>query len=199
MPKKPKKWAPVLVILIVLAAATAVGVTLGFMFKRTNTVKNTFTPAQVSCTVHEKLDGSDISDGSAAIGKEKSDIRVRNTGNVKEYLRVRLVTYFVDENGNITGSAPSVIPEITLNSGWIEGKNNTYYYTEPVDPGEYTGTEMCKPFTLIEKEVLRGTTVTTVYQVVEVFAEAIQAEPDTAAKEAWNVTIDKSGTITAAN
>ncbi len=94
---------------------------------------------------------------------------------------------------------PSVFPEITLNSGWIEGNNNIYYYTEPIDSGEYTKNEMCKPFTLIEKEVLRGTTVTTVYQVVEVFAEAIQAEPDTAAKEAWNVTIDKSGTITAAN
>ena len=41
----------------------------------------------------------------------------------------------------------------------------------------------------------------TLEDIIKEFGSAAQdpAEPDTAAKEAWNVTIDKSGTITAAN
>ena len=187
MHKKLKKW----VAAAVLVAVAAVGVTLAFMFKKAN-VKNTFVPAEVACTVHEKLDGKDITD-AAAKGGEKSDIRVENTGKVSEYLRVRLVSYFVDSEGNVTGAEPSVYPDITLNDGWIAGSNHTYYYTEPVEPGGYTY-EMCQPFTLAKKTLRDGTTI---YQVVEVFAEAVQAEPADAAHEAWGVTVE-DGTITVA-
>lgn len=53
---------------------------------------------------------------------------------------------------------------------------------------------MCQPFTLAEKELLGGTTI---YQVVEVFAEAVQAEPADAAQEVWGVTVE-NGIITTA-
>lgn len=187
MHKKPKKRV---IAAAVLVAVAAVGVTLAFMFKKAN-VKNTFVPAEVSCTVHEKLDGKDITE-SAAKGGEKSDIRVENTGKVKEYLRVRMVSYFVDTDGNITGVEPSVYPKVDLNDGWIEGENHTYYYTKPIESGGYTPA-MCKPFTLEEKTLRDGTMI---YQVVEVFAEAIQAEPADAAHEAWGVTVE-NGVITA--
>ncbi len=174
-----------------LVAVAAVGVTLAFMFKKTN-VQNTFEPAKVSCTVHEKLDNKDITEETAN-GGEKSEIRVENTGNVNEYLRVRLVSYFVDEKGNITGAEPSVYPNITLNEGWIVGSNHTYYYKDPVKPGGFTP-QMCQPFALTEKTLSDGTTI---YQTVEVFAEAVQAEPAAAAKDAWGVTVE-NGIITKA-
>ena len=80
-----------------------------------------------------------------------------------------------------------------MNDGWIAGSNHTYYYTAPVEPGGYTPV-MCQPFTLAEKELLGGTTI---YQVVEVFAEAVQAEPADAAQEVWGVTVE-NGIITTA-
>lgn len=188
MSKKQKKG---LIALAMLAAAAAIGVTLGFMFKKANAV-NRFTPAKVTCTVSEKLDDTAVSEPSAA-GKTKSDICVQNTGNVKEYLRLRLVSYFVDAKGNITGAEPSVFPALKLNAGWIAGTEHTYYYTKPIDPNGTTPV-LCEPFTLTEKVTQDQSTV---YQVVEVFAEAIQAEPESAAQETWKVTIS-DGIITAA-
>ena len=188
MHKKLKKWVIAAAALVTVAA---VGVTLAFMFKKAN-VKNTFVPAEVSCTAYEKLDGEDITEATAK-GGEKSDIRVENNGKVNEYLRVRLVSYFADAEGNVTGAEPAVYPDITLNDGWIAGSNHTYYYTAPVEPGGYTPV-MCQPFTLAEKELLGGTTI---YQVVEVFAEAVQAEPADAAQEVWGVTVE-NGIITTA-
>ncbi len=187
MKKKLKKW---LIAGAALGAIAAIGVTLGFMFQRAS-ITNTFVPAEVSCAVLEKLDGADVSEGSAVVGSEKSDIRVRNTGNVKEYLRVRLVSHFVDADGNVSGAEPSVYPKITLNNGWLAGEEHTYYYTEPIEPGALSPV-MCSPFTLSEKETQDGKKL---YQVVEVFAEAIQAEPADAVRKAWGVTVT-DGTIT---
>ena len=187
MKKKLKKW---MIAGAALVATAAIGVTLGFMFRKTG-ITNTFVPAEVSCTVLEKLDGTDVSEGSTVVGSEKSDICVRNTGNVKEYLRVRLVSYFVDADGNVSGAESSVYPKITLNNGWLAGEEQTYYYTEPIEPGELTPV-MCSPFALCEKETQDGKKL---YQVIEVFAEAIQAEPADAVRKAWGVTV-ADGTIT---
>lgn len=184
-----KKFKKRMIAAAVLSAVAAVGVTLAFMFKKTNTVNN-FIPAQVSCTVYEKLDDAEITE-SAAEGSKKSDIRVKNTGNVKEYLRVRLVSYFVDEDKNITGEEPSVYPKIILKDGWLQGENNTYYYTNPVEPNEYTPV-LCEPFTLAHEVTQDGKPI---YQVVEVFAEAIQAQPTSAVKDAWKVTVGKENRV----
>lgn len=188
MLKKTKKR---IMALAALSFIAAVGVTLAFMFKKANAV-NTFTPAVVSCTVHEKLDNTDVTNESA-IGDKKSDIRVQNTGNVNEYLRLRMVSYFVDKDGNISGAEPSVFPNITLKEDWIAGEEHTYYYTKPVAPNGYT-TILCEPFELSEIETRSGK----LYQVVEVFAEAIQAEPVGAAKDEWGAEITNDGIITKA-
>lgn len=187
MQKNLKKW---IIAVAAVAAAAAMGVTLAFMFQKAQTV-STFTKAVVSCSVHEKMDDTEVSDTFAG-GNEKSDIRVKNTGNVKAYLRVRLVSFFVDADGNVSGAAPSVYPEMVLNGGWIAGEDHTYYYTEPVEPNEFTPV-MCEPFALSKKVMHDGETL---YQVVEVFAEACQAEPDAAVQEAWGVVVT-NGTVTA--
>ncbi len=186
MHKKLKKWVIAAAVLVTVAA---VGVTLSFMFKKAN-VKNTFEPAKVTCTVYEKLDDEDVTEASA-IGDKKSDIRVENTGNVKEYLRVRLVSYFVDENKNITGEKPSAYPKITLKDGWLQGENNTFYYTKPINPNEYTPV-LCEPFLLAKEFTWDNKQI---YQVVEVFAEAIQADPPETVEEVWGVKAADDGTI----
>lgn len=178
-----KRWKKILVVAAVFAMVMAVGTTLAFMFKRTS-VKNHFVPATVTCKVHEKLDGNEHSDG-IHMGNRKSEIHVENTGNYNAYIRVRIVSYWVDADGNTIGM-PAQIPKPELaNEKWLSGENDTYYYETPVAPGELT--EMLfKPFMLQTSVDAKGATV---YQMVEVLAEAIQAEPAAAAEESWGVTV----------
>ena len=174
-----------------LSIAAAVGLTLAFMFKKAEKT-NRFIPAEVSCTVREKTDGSEVT-GIAAVGSEKSDIRVENTGNVREFLRLKMVSYYVDANGDIVGTVSSQYPTLSLKNGWIAGANHTYYYRFPTYPGGMTEI-LCEPFSLGQMQLADGKTV---YQVIEVIAEAVQAEPVSAVREAWGVTVTNN-TITAA-
>lgn len=174
-----------------LSIAAAVGLTLAFMFKKAEKT-NRFIPAEISCAVREKTDGSEVT-GIAAVGSEKSDIRVENTGNVKEFIRLKLVSYYVDANGDIVGTVSSQYPTLSLKNGWIAGANHTYYFPYSVEPGEATEI-LCEPFILGQMQLENGTTV---YQVIEVIAEAVQAEPVSAVREAWGVTVTNN-TITAA-
>lgn len=178
--------------LLVIALAVligSIGVTFAFMLRRAR-VKNTFETAKVTCAVSEKLDGAEA-DGSFAIGTEKSDIRVQNTGNINAYLRLRLSSYFTDAQGNVSGAARSALPQLTLNDGWLAGADNTFYYTKAVPPGDFTPA-LCQPFSLQTAVLQDGKTV---YQVVDVYAEAIQAEPDDAVLQAWGATA-KDGVLT---
>ncbi len=170
MSKRIRLW---LIAALALCAAAAVGVTLSFMFKKAEKI-NTFVPAEVTCKVEESL-----------LSGVKSDVCVKNTGNVAAYLRIRLVSYYVDDNGDIAGRVSSQYPMLTLQNGWIAGADHTYYYPTPVEPDAKTGI-LCGPITLDTVELADGTPV---YQVLEVFAEAIQAEPVRAVQEAWNVTV----------
>ena len=174
-----------------LSIAAAVGLTLAFMFKKAEKT-NRFIPAEVSFAVREKTDGSEVT-GIAAVGSEKSDIRVENTGNVKEFIRLKLVSYYVDSNGDIVGTVSSQYPTLSLKNGWIAGANHTYYYPFPTDPGGMTEI-LCEPVTLGQTQLENGTMV---YQVMEVIAEAVQAEPISAVQETWGVTVTNN-TITAA-
>lgn len=170
MSKRIRLW---LIAALALCAAAAVGVTLSFMFKKAEKT-NTFVPAEVTCKVEESL-----------FSGVKSNVCVKNTGNVAAYLRIRLVSYYVYDNGSIAGRVSSEYPTLTLQNGWISGADHTYYYPTPVEPGAKTGI-LCDPITLGTVELADGTPV---YQVLEVFAEAIQAEPVGAVQEAWRVTV----------
>ena len=154
MSKRIRLW---LIAALALCTAAAVGVTLSFMFKKAEKT-TTFVPAEVTCEVKESL-----------FSGVKSDVCVKNTGNAAAYLRIRLVSYYVYDNGNIAGRVSSQYPMLTLQNGWIAGADHTYYYPTPVEPGAKTGI-LCAPITLGTVKLADGTPV---YQVLEVFAEAI--------------------------
>lgn len=167
MKKKP------LLLLIAITALLTVGITLAYMFRQTAPIKNEFTEANVACSVQETFDGT-----------QKTSIKVKNDSNIDCYLRVRLVSYWQNAQGpqgQIVGK-PSVIPELSFEDGWIpDSENATYYYTNPVKAGQTSGELLKAPLTLAG-ETWNGKTV---YQVVNVFAEAIQAEPKEAVEAAW--------------
>ncbi len=173
---KAKKKTVVIITLSLLLTAALCGTVFAYMFARSQTEENSFVPANVACTVSETFNGT-----------AKSSITVKNTGNVAAYLRVRLVTYWVDGDGNIVGKASASL-DISPASGWISGDGNIYYYSSPVEPGNSTPNLLASSITLAEEDGYK--------QVVEVFAEAIQSKPAGAVTESWGVSIDGSGKIT---
>ena len=66
MSKRIKHW---LIAAAFLCVAVAAGVTFAFMFKKAEKT-NRFIPAEVSCTVREKMDGNEVV-GYTADGGEK--------------------------------------------------------------------------------------------------------------------------------
>lgn len=184
MIKLTAKTRNILISLVVVTFLVAVGVTLAYMFKKTDAVKNEFTPASVSCEIFEVFDGN-----------EKTSITAKNTGNIDAYIRVRLVSYWVDGDGNIVGKA-SVMPTVAYDgSNWIQGSNSTYYYKSPIGPTQVTAHDLLTAPMVLAADTHYGVPV---YQVVEVFAEAIQSNPRSAVADVWNVTVSSTGLIIAA-
>ena len=177
-------------VIAVAAAVALASVAVAFMLRRAEVKSSNFTPAVVTCAVHEKVNGVEVT-GSAASGSVKSDITAENTGSTTVFLRLRLSACWVDAEGKTTGT-PSALPQITLRQNWLDAGDGLYYYALPVEPAQST-TVLCEPMRM-------GTSVSptgaAVYQQITVLAEAVQALPEKAAQEAWGVTVE-NGRITA--
>lgn len=166
-----------LVLLIVLLLC---GTVYALMFRQTEVVENKFSTAKVSCEVQE-VTNEDVS--------EKTSIKVKNTGNIPAYLRVRIVSYWVQEVEGETKIAAkaSSVPEITPGTGWIKASDNTYYYSSPVEADQLTGELLSSKMELAKEDGY--------LQVVEVFAEAIQSKPGNSVESSWGVKLDGEGNI----
>lgn len=178
---KKRKLSSLILIGSLIMLVAVCGTVFAYMFRQTEYEDNQFTPAEVSCEVHE-VTNADVT--------EKSGIKIENTGNINAYLRIRFVSYWVQITGD--GSAEivakaSTMPQFTLAAGWLEGSNDTYYYQSPVAPGEMTGEMLSSTMILTEEDGW--------LQVVEVFAEAIQSKPETSVVSSWNVDLDANGNI----
>ena len=162
-----------ILVAILLALILACGAVYAYMFMRTEEQSTQFIPAKVDCEVEETY-GNNV----------KSSITVTNTGNIDAYIRIRLVSYWVDKDDNVVAK-PS--PEISFsynNDVWDGGADNTYYYRTAVSPGSST------PNLVPSGGLVLQTDAEGNKQVVDVFAEAIQADPITAAISAWGITIE---------
>lgn len=172
-----------LVLFLIATCVFAVGVTFAYMFKKSDTVDNTFVAANVSCEVNEEYDSST---------GVKSSVTVTNTGDISVYVRVKLVSYWKDapgSGGNIVGK-PSTVPAFTPADGWTQAGSDTYVYTKPIAADDSSPNLINGTLTLGTDEWINeaGETIT-VYQVVDVFAEAIQSEPVSAVNTAWGVSL----------
>lgn len=172
---KNRNKAGLVLVSFLLIAVVAIGTTLAYLVTKTDDVRNTFRPSQVSCEVTEDFNGS-----------TKSNVNVQNTGDTTAYIRVKLVTYRVnDEGDHIGGSAD--IPAFNPGTGWVEN-SGYYYYTKPVAP------KASPDNPLIDSIELTGeyNDADGGKQVIEVMAEAIQSEPEEAVGTAWGVTISEN-------
>ena len=155
-----------LILVAILSVLALAGSVYAYMFWRTDPQKAAFVPAYVACQV---------TDGENVV--------VKNTGNIPAYIRVRMVTYWVDGDGKV---APKTPPELSITAinGWVTGTDHTYYYPVPVGPEASTLALLASSVVLTEEGEYK--------QCVDVFAEAIQADPTIAVVEAWDVMVSGS-------
>lgn len=175
--KRRRKFFLTLCLVLALVALLSPMV-YGYMTHRTQTVANTFTPAEVTCDITEAFDG-----------KTKTAITVTNTGTTAAYIRVRLAFHYEDSKGNVVARNITP-PTITPASGWkAAGDGFTYYYQTPVAPGKSTPNLLAAAVAMTPKvDTVTGTEYT-YYPVMEVLAEAIQSLPETTVEESWDVDV----------
>lgn len=168
--KRRSKKTGTLLFSLVLLLTMMVGGTLAYLTMKTDPIQNVFTPSHVSCTVTESFDGT-----------TKSNVNVTNTSDIPAYIRVKLVSYRVNDQGQHIGGT-ATIPDFKPGTGWVE-HGGYYYYTHPVAPNQQPASALIGSIDLKESydDADGGK------QVIEVMAEAIQSVPTNAVVSAWNV------------
>ena len=158
---------------LLLVVTLAINGTVAYLVTKSEPVENKFTPSHVACQVTEDFDGT-----------TKSNVNVTNTGDTDAYIRVKLVSYRVNAQGQHIGGTAAV-PSFTPGENWKLHTDGYYYYTLPVAPGEEPKADLIGSIDLTGSydDADGGS------QVIEVMAEAIQSGPDYAVGQSWGVSI----------
>ncbi len=184
-----KKWLTG-IIAAVVTVCIAVGGTIAFLTAYTEPITNTFQMSTVDIDITDEVE-----DGV------KKDVGVTNnsTDGVPIYARIRFVTYWEDEDGNIVASDEQPILPFEDGAKDAEGKDmeldtenwfeyNGYYYYKHSIPADTDPVILFDSFKMQEKDGL--------HQVLEVLAEGIQSMPEEAVEDAWGMTV-KNGQLVA--
>ena len=188
---KTKK--PVALVAILVLLCCAVAGTVAYLVTSTGPVTNTFTPASVTTQVEETFDGT-----------TKSDVQIKNTGNIDAYIRAAVIVNWADAQGNVYGEKPVEGTDYTISYNktvqadggqWIEGSDGYWYYTKPVAPStednpQYTGVliKSCEP---------AGQAPAGYALQVTILADGIQSVPADAVQQAWPAVQVSGGQLTA--
>lgn len=178
-----------LVALLVLLCCTVAG-TLAYLVTNTDPVTNTFTPASVSTEVNEDFDGT-----------TKSNVTIKNTGNIDAYIRAAVIVNWANDAGEISGTpVTNTDYSITYNTGengdWFVGSDG-YYYCKTSVKSEKQDAEGCWTPVLIERCTQVGTAPEGFHLRVTILADGIQSVPDTVVKDVWKVVEVKGGQLAA--
>lgn len=177
---KLKKKQLSLVVSILLVLTVVIGGTLAYLVTHTGSVKNSFTPAEVTCSVNETFKNN-----------VKSEVSIENTGDTNAYIRAAIIVTWQDEKGNIAAQpVKDTDYSITLkykgngddnNSNWLRGSDEYYYYSQPVV------VDTCTDILIGKCELVDGVTAPDGYHLcVEIIADAVQSEPAQAVIDAWS-------------
>lgn len=157
-----------MVIATALLLALAISGTVAWLTTKDAPITNTFNPSKVACEVTESFNGT-----------VKSSVNVKNTGDIDAYIRVKLVTYRTNKQGQHIGGT-ATLPNFTLGANWVKF-GDYYYYTLPVAAGKTPATNLTDSMTLTAEY----TDADGGKQAIDVMAEAIQSVPEAAVKAAW--------------
>lgn len=150
-----RKKTVLLLAMVVLILAGAVGGTLAYIVTSSGPVQNTFTPAHVTCAVEEDFSNN-----------VKNNVKIRNTGNTSAYIRAAVVGNWV-KDGKIVAPWED---NITYNqSDWVEGSDGYYYYKYAVAAGQVTNN-------LFNSYTPGSTPVEDAHLEMTIVCQAVQAE-----------------------
>lgn len=166
--KRRSKKTGMLFLSLLLVIGMVVGGTVAWLSTKSAPITNTFLPSKVACEVTESFNGT-----------VKSNVNVKNTGDTQAFIRVKLVSYRTNDQGQHIGGAAE-IPPFTPGNGWVEN-GDYYYYTQPVAPGTKPADALISSIDLIGSY----TDADGGKQAIDVMAEAIQSVPENAVKAAW--------------
>lgn len=178
------KFVIVFVLLLALLSG-AIQVTISYLTAN-DKLKNTFVTGNTDIFVTEVFD---------AENGIKSDVAVKNEGNVPVYVRVAVKIYWEDTNGNVVLDSPVKETDYSIsvkeNTKWFLGSDGFYYYSVPLGYNEgFNQTdvliESCKQIkTYSDGRVL----------VVDIVSQSIQSTPAIAVENAWGVEVNDNGVL----
>lgn len=182
--EKSAKHRSVMLLLasLLILGTVAAGVTLAYVFTRTEPITNVFAPAKVSCRVLETFENN-----------VKSHVKIQNTGTADAYIRVAIVATWVADKGTdvyaakpIEGSGQdyTLVFADDFAQNWLRDANGFYYHKSAV-PVQGTTAQLIKSCTVNGEKTPAG-----FHLSVEIVASAIQAFPETAAEEQWHVIVE---------
>ena len=162
--KNLKNRKMLLLLAIVAAMAVAVGGTIAYLVDQTESLVNTFTPANV---------GVDIEDN--VTDNVKSNVVIKNTGSTDAYIRARIVGNWVDANGTVVQAwdptGDGTFDGLT-GADWVKRTaDGYYYYTKPVPPGKPTESSLFKSYT-----VKTNADFSNAHLELDIMVQAIQSE-----------------------
>lgn len=168
--KKRKISAAVLALSLILLIGAISG-TAAYLFQKSGRVTNTVQAAKAPAV--EILEDFD--------GQTKSNVRVSLSANTGEagayYVRAAIVITLCDDAGNVVAKIPTAADyNLVMNyENWYQNDDGYWYYKGTVKPGGTT-----------ENLINSCVPITTEYRLnVEVLAQTIQANPASAAADAW--------------
>lgn len=184
-----KKWLTG-IIAAVVTVCIAVGGTIAFLTDWTKPITNTFQMSTVNI---------DITDEVKEGVKYNVGVTNTSTDGVPIYARIRFVTYWENDEGEIVASDEQpILPFekdaedesgnlMEIPKDWFEC-NGYYYYAKPISTN--TTVQLFESFRMdVDEE--KG-----LHQVLEVLAEGIQSMPAEAVQTAWGLTVDSNGDLT---
>ena len=178
--RRMKRTAALLLATAAILCA-AIGSTAAYLVAATPTVTNTFAAPELDTEIRESFDGN-----------VKSRVRIANTGGVAAWIRAAVVVSWQDAAGQVYARRPVAGRDYDISwslSGWVSN-GNYYYSAAPVAPGGETGVLFtgCRQLKAAPAEG---------YALhVEILSEAVQAEPDSAVREAWGFVPGSGGGAT---
>ena len=169
------KKARIALIAVALLLINLVGSSVAYMLDKTSKVSNTFEPAEVSCAVVEN--GNEYTAHTVNVSS-KSNVSIKNTGNVPAYIRAAILVTWKSENGTVYAMKPEMGTEkdytLQLNyNDWFE-EGGFYYYKSAVSVDSLTSNLITSATQIKEGPV--GLNNTQYYLSIEILSEAIQAD-----------------------
>lgn len=188
---KTKK--PVALVALLLLLCCTVAGTVAYLVTSTDPVTNTFTPASVSTEVNEDFDGI-----------TKSNVTIKNTGNIDAYIRAAVIVNWANDAGEISGTPVtnadySITYNTDANGDWFVGSDG-YYYCKTSVKSEKQDAKDCWTPVLIESCTQKGTAPEGFHLQVTILADGIQSEPTSTVASVWTaIQVDTNGNLTAKN